>query len=241
MANSALQAGIGTGDGLILIEEIVVGAGGAASVDFQNIPQGYKHLEIFAQAQSEGGAAAGLRMNFNNDTGSNYYWQQLLSTGTGVATQEGEATTSFITVLPATGEAQMVSVKISIPYYARSAKRKVALSESFTYRDSDGRLEQVGMLWTDDEPITRITLTLAGTDIKEDSIFSLYALATGSAPQGLADHIADAIAAHAATAIAFTPAGTIAADNVQDAIEEVASEGGGGGIGDTLALYIFTK
>lgn len=37
-------------------------------------------------------------------------------------------------------------------------------------------------------------------------------------------HLADAVAAHAATAIAFTPAGTIAATTVQAAIEEVATE-----------------
>lgn len=50
----------------------------------------------------------------------------------------------------------------------------------------------------------------------------------------LSDHVADAAAAHAATAIAFTPAGTIAASTVQAAIEEVASEAGGGGMAATL-------
>ena len=42
-------------------------------------------------------------------------------------------------------------------------------------------------------------------------------------------HEADTTAAHAASAISFTPTGTIAATNVQDAIAEAASEGGGGG------------
>ncbi len=40
-------------------------------------------------------------------------------------------------------------------------------------------------------------------------------------------HVSDASAAHAATAISFTPAGTIAATTVQAAIEEVAAEAGG--------------
>lgn len=43
----------------------------------------------------------------------------------------------------------------------------------------------------------------------------------------LTDHTGDTSGAHAATAISFTPAGTIAASTVQAAIEEVASEGGG--------------
>jgi hypothetical protein len=42
-------------------------------------------------------------------------------------------------------------------------------------------------------------------------------------------HVTDATAAHAASAIAFTPAGTITATTVQGAIEEVAAEAGGGG------------
>ena len=37
-------------------------------------------------------------------------------------------------------------------------------------------------------------------------------------------HLADGTAAHAAAAIAFTPGGTLAADNVQDAIEEAVAE-----------------
>jgi len=41
-------------------------------------------------------------------------------------------------------------------------------------------------------------------------------------------HTSDTTAAHAASAISFTPAGTIAATDVQAAIEEVASEAGGG-------------
>lgn len=45
----------------------------------------------------------------------------------------------------------------------------------------------------------------------------------------LSDHIADATAAHAATAIAFTPDGSIAATTVQAAIVEVRDEAGGGG------------
>ena len=44
----------------------------------------------------------------------------------------------------------------------------------------------------------------------------------------LAAHIADTVDAHDASAISFAPAGTIAATTVQAAIEEVATEAGGG-------------
>jgi hypothetical protein len=51
----------------------------------------------------------------------------------------------------------------------------------------------------------------------------------------LDNHVNDTAGAHAATAISFTPAGTISATNVQAALEEVAAEGGGGG-GTAVAL-----
>lgn len=58
-----------------------------------------------------------------------------------------------------------------------------------------------------------------------------------AADDDLAAHTAATTGAHAATAIAFTPTGSIAATNVQAAINEVALEaGGGGGVSDHGAL-----
>jgi hypothetical protein len=50
------------------------------------------------------------------------------------------------------------------------------------------------------------------------------------------NHIVDSSAAHAASAISFTPAGSIAATTVQAAIVEAASEGGGGGATTAAAV-----
>lgn len=61
--------------------------------------------------------------------------------------------------------------------------------------------------------------------------------AAGTVGADLAAHISDASGAHEASAISFTPAGTIAATHAQAAIEEVASEAsaGGTGLADHLA------
>lgn len=53
-------------------------------------------------------------------------------------------------------------------------------------------------------------------------------------------HVTDAAAAHAASAVSFTPAGTIAATTVQAAIEEVATEAGGGGAPTTADYLVGT-
>lgn len=52
---------------------------------------------------------------------------------------------------------------------------------------------------------------------------------TGITGAGAAAHIADTSDAHDASAISFSPAGTIAATDVQAAIEEVATEAGAAG------------
>jgi hypothetical protein len=55
---------------------------------------------------------------------------------------------------------------------------------------------------------------------------NLYSPLTGS--EAVDAHIADPTDAHDASAVSFVPGGTIAATNVQDAIEEVAAEATGG-------------
>jgi hypothetical protein len=62
---------------------------------------------------------------------------------------------------------------------------------------------------------------------------------TGVTGAGAAAHIADATDAHDASAISFSPAGSIAATDVQAAIEEVASEAGSGGLGNRTAFVSF--
>lgn len=58
----------------------------------------------------------------------------------------------------------------------------------------------------------------------------LFAEGASGASSGADDHIADTTDAHDASAISFTPAGTIAATDVQAAIEEVAAEAGTGSL-----------
>jgi prepilin-type processing-associated H-X9-DG protein len=59
---------------------------------------------------------------------------------------------------------------------------------------------------------------------------------TGVTGAGAAAHIADTDDAHDASAISFSPTGTIAATDVQAAIAEVASEAGSGGALDYIRL-----
>jgi hypothetical protein len=80
--------------------------------------------------------------------------------------------------------------------------------------------------------------TIGDVDTRLDAAET--SIATLEGDTGLADHLGDTSDAHDASAVSFTPTGTIAATNVQDAIAEVASEGGGGG-GATFSGAIVTN
>ncbi len=80
------------------------------------------------------------------------------------------------------------------------------------------------------------TGSIAATDVQTAvaEVASEAATATGVVSTAVSDHLGDATAAHAATAISFTPAGSIAATTVQAAIEEAATEASASGIPGTL-------
>jgi hypothetical protein len=165
------------GSGRVLVQTITVPSGGATTVDFDSIPQTYQHLEILAQAQTENASPQNLQVQYNGDTGSNYYTEYFLAAGNTTAVNKQEAATSGIAaIIPETGAAQPATIKMTLPFYTRTA-RTTLLSESGGYWSSEGRLSYTGVLWTSAVPITRISFTSSGgSDLKESSIFSLYGL-----------------------------------------------------------------
>jgi len=164
--------------GYELIEEIVVPAGGQATIDFDSIPATYKHLEIFTQAFTESTTPSHVHMRFNNDSGSNYYDQYARAHGTTVdALAEGAvANGGRICVATDSDSAQPARYKIVVPYYL-DAFRKGAFSEGYWYYADGGYLaaEIFALLWTDNDPIDRITFFVnGGPDFQEGTTFSLY-------------------------------------------------------------------
>ena len=69
----------------------------------------------------------------------------------------------------------------------------------------------------DDPAGTPVTKKVTVANVKES-------LGVNSVTTGLSDHLADTVDAHDASAVSFTPVGTIAATDVQTAIAEVATD-----------------
>lgn len=93
--------------------------------------------------------------------------------------------------------------------------------------------QDVSAIWSGTTTYRYYQLLLSGTDDVNVHEVSLFDPASNAELEG---HLTDPSDAHDASAISFSPTGTIAATNVQDAIAEVASEAGGGGGDDNYDL-----
>jgi hypothetical protein len=162
---------------MVLIQEITVASGGAASIDFTSIPGTYRHLELWCRVRSEG-AEGDLMLRFNNDSGSNYSVGLIRSIASSANAATAASTAANILPLPATGAVMSGFGKIIVPYYATGTEARSALGNGGGAFSGGYHSSQYMATWTGTGAITRITLfnSTGGTDIKEGSIVSLYGI-----------------------------------------------------------------
>ena len=69
--------------GMEVIDHQTVGSGGASSISFTSIPDTYRHLYVVGSFRSDASTArfSGDSVTFNDDTGSNYSYSALFTTG----------------------------------------------------------------------------------------------------------------------------------------------------------------
>jgi len=161
---------------MVLIQEIVAPSGGSATIDFTSIPGTYRHLELWFVARSEG-AANDILLRFNNDSAANYRLEVLRGSGSSASAATLSAQTAAnIASVPATGSGYDAHGKILFPYYATGAFNRLAVSSYGLYDGSNSQVGAFSAQWSSTSAVTRITLFISGTDIKQGSIFSLYGI-----------------------------------------------------------------
>ena len=161
------------------IATTLVGAGGVASVDFTNIPQGYKHLQIRWIGQHAGANVnVSLAIQFNGDTGSNYVQHRLY--GDGSSAQAVSATsTTFIRsdrLNSPTSASSIFGVGIiDILDYANVYKFKTIRSLGGVDSNGSGFIALDSGLWMNTAAISSIKLYGADPgNLSQYSRFSLF-------------------------------------------------------------------
>jgi hypothetical protein len=169
----------------IRIASTTVGLGGAATIDFQNIPAIFSHLllELYGR-----GDAAATTVNvlgrFNNDTAANYdhEWFQGSGSGGTVTTAENLAQSSiFLGSIPgATAPANVASgLRADLHGYAATTFQKSLLAQNGVKAGTTTGLlfnYLVSGYWRSTAAINRLTLLLSSGNFAQGSQAILYGL-----------------------------------------------------------------
>jgi hypothetical protein len=173
------------------IQTVLVGSGGASTVTFSSIPQGYKHLQIRGIAQDNRATynTSALHMNFNGDTASNYsnHFVQgdWIAGSSSVTTDHGISQTAMYWVAHITSTVasnRFGAFVFDILDYSNTLKNKTVRAIS----GADANAEVAGYRpsprlasgqWRSTNAITGITLNPSfGTTISQYSHFALYGI-----------------------------------------------------------------
>ena len=166
------------------IATTTVGSGGSATVTFSSIPSTYTHLQIRAIVRSTytSSVTTGTgTIRFNSDTGNNYAWHQLRTSGASVGAAASSTTSSGVAFsdIGGTSVSSFFGAGIvDILDYANTNKYKTVrvLTGSDGNTTNDDWLYLGSSLWQSTNAITSITLTPSTNNYAQYSHFALYGI-----------------------------------------------------------------
>lgn len=168
----------------IKIGEVVVGAGGQASIDFAAIPGTFTHLQLIGNGRGTAASTVtAVQMRFNGDSGSNYDYEQLYANdGNPAAGYEVLGDTSMqLMQLPASSSTAgyASSAHATIADYANAVFHKSMLTHMPIQRTAGtGNMFDATLVgfWHSTSPITDIHLFCGAGNFAEGTKVSLYGI-----------------------------------------------------------------
>ena len=159
------------------IASVLVGSGGTGVIDFLDIPQNYKHLQIRCFYATTSGAG-NPKLIFNSDVGVNYTFHQIVGNGS-TASSSGGANQSFI-YQPYGGFQSYSATIIDILDYTNTNKYKTVKSLGGNDNNNSGSyvalLELMSGVWMSNAPISSLRFTIDTVNFAQYSRFSLYGI-----------------------------------------------------------------
>jgi hypothetical protein len=161
-----------------------VGAGGAASITFNNIPQTFTDLKIVSSARCDGASSGGFTIDaVFNSIATGYSFTTAVGTPTGPLSQRGTSQTSarigrFATTTQTAST--FASSQAYIPNYASANFKSIIVDASLESNDSTFFNNNLfAVLWSNTAAITSITLSPTTGTIVQHSTFTLYGITKG--------------------------------------------------------------
>ena len=158
------------------LQVVTVGAAGASSIEFTNIPNTYKHLQLRYIARNAT-AAYFVRLQFNsNTTASNYSYHVL--NGTGAAVTAGAGANEGYNYAPRQSTAANtfgVGV-VDILDYADTNKNTTIRGLGGYDNNGSGDIDFLSGAFYQTTAISSIQITVAGGSYQQYSQFALYGI-----------------------------------------------------------------
>lgn len=161
------------------LQVITVGAAGASSVTFTNIPGTYSHLQVRALVRTSHAAVIrNLGVRINSDSGSNYANHVLQGNGSAAsASADTSITYSYIGIAAGANANSNVfgANVIDILDYANTNKYKTLRNLNGVDNNGDGSVFLKSGLWQSTSAITSLSFSIeGGANITQYSQFALY-------------------------------------------------------------------
>lgn len=146
------------------------------SVIFNDIPQGYKHLQIRCNVALSSGSND-LRIRFNGDAGNNYADHYLRGNGSTTAAGADPDVDSIRYVAYMTsGTSQSNGIVVDVLDYSNTGKYKTARSLSGYDTNAAGWVMFSSGLWMNLTAISSITIFSSNNSFTTGTRFSLYGI-----------------------------------------------------------------
>lgn len=155
------------------IAAVQVGAGGATSIDFTSIPQTYTDLVLKLSTRSNGDSSD-VSITLNT-SGGTYSLKRLSGNGSS-AISEGGTNSPFRNVQSDYTANTFTNSEAYIPNYA-SSNQKSYSADSVSENNGTARAQLSAGLWDQTAAISRITLTIPGSQsFVQHSTATLYGI-----------------------------------------------------------------
>ena len=179
----SLSAAAATDTGAMFpLQVITVGAAGASSVTFTNIPATYSHLQVRALLRNTWTANAReeILLRFNSDTATNYSWHELSGDGSAVSAG-GYASQTYIGAGVLGGDSNNAGIFsaaiIDVLDYANTNKFKTTRSLTGLDANGSGWLWYRSGNWRSTNAVTSLEIKSAnGQNLKQYTQVALYGI-----------------------------------------------------------------
>ena len=164
-----------TNPNMVAIQTVTVGAGGASSIAFSNIPQTYTDLVLMMSLRSTGTGVSTryASVSFNSNT-SNYSYRRLYGNGSSAGSDNG--TLRIIGTIPGSTVTAntFASLQMYVPNYTSSNNKSYSCDCVEENNATGAEADLIAGLWSNSAAITSITI-----DVDQGSYnFAQYSTAT---------------------------------------------------------------